>query len=123
MVTRTIVGLSGLTYEQRLNKLNLFSLQRRRLLGDLIEYFKILKGFSDISQSALCIAPSRQGGGGHALKLGKPHCKGSRRAHSFALRAINAFNILSSHVVETSSVPVFKRWLNEVWDNVFEEQG
>ena len=40
-----ITELHGQTYEQRLNSLNLTTLETRRLRGDLIEMFQVLKGF------------------------------------------------------------------------------
>ena len=43
-----IPDLKGLSYEDRLFALNLPSLEKRRLRGDLIEFFKIMNGKIDL---------------------------------------------------------------------------
>src|SRR5215813_14222909 len=46
--TRMIEAMKGKTYEERLINLNLYSLEKRRRRGDLIETFKIMKGFDSV---------------------------------------------------------------------------
>ena len=45
--------MEGISYEERLEKLSLFSLERRRLRGDLIEVYKIMSGVDRVDSQKL----------------------------------------------------------------------
>ena len=47
-MTKLIPRLRNKPYEERLSELNLFSLTKQRLRGDLIEVFKIIKGIENM---------------------------------------------------------------------------
>ena len=42
--TKMILSLRNLSYEERLKMLGMFSLRRRRLRGDVIEVFNMIRG-------------------------------------------------------------------------------
>ena len=48
-----IYGFSKLTYEERLGRLKLFTLEQRRMRGDLIEAFKIITGKEKIDSKKM----------------------------------------------------------------------
>ncbi len=50
-----------LPYEERLQRLGLLSLQRRRLQDDLIIAYKIFKGLLDIDPNMLFLPPALRG--------------------------------------------------------------
>jgi len=49
--TKMMKGMKGTSYEERLRKLNLWSLEERRNRQDLIEAFKMCKGLSRIRRT------------------------------------------------------------------------
>uniref|UniRef100_A0A8B9F6M4 Reverse transcriptase domain-containing protein n=1 Tax=Amazona collaria TaxID=241587 RepID=A0A8B9F6M4_9PSIT len=71
--TKMIRGLEHLSYEDRLRKLGLFSLQKRRLHGDLIAAFQYLKGAYRDAGEGLFIRDcgERTRGNGFKLKQGR----------------------------------------------------
>ena len=44
------LGVKGKTYEEKLKELGLTTLEERRVRGDMIEVFKIMHGFNDVSR-------------------------------------------------------------------------
>ena len=52
-VQRMLFGLEDVGYEERLNKLGLFSLERQRLRRDLIEVDKIMRGIDRVDSQRL----------------------------------------------------------------------
>jgi len=70
MATKMINVFSEFKYDTRLKKLKLTTLETRRLRGDLIEVFKVLKGYDHISEDIFFVR-SKSSLRGHQLKLQK----------------------------------------------------
>ena len=107
-----IRGLEHLPYEYRLRKLGLFSLEKRRLQGDLIAAFQYLKGAykQEGSQLFTRVENSRTRGNGFKLKEGRFRLDVRRKF--FTMRC---WHRLPREVVDTLSLKVLKGRLDGPW--------
>ena len=62
-------GMEGISYEERWTKLGLFSLERWRLRGDLIEVYKIMKGIDRVNSWKLFPRSEMTNTRGHKFKV------------------------------------------------------
>ena len=62
-----------MSYADRLKELNLFSLEQRRLRGDLIQTFKILKGIDNVNPGDFFDLKKEKRTRGHKWRLDKGH--------------------------------------------------
>ena len=67
--TKLVSGLRRLNYEARLKELDMFSLERRYVRGDMIEVYKIFKGEDDLNFSDFFILDTDTRTRGHNKKL------------------------------------------------------
>ncbi len=116
LTTRLVQGFRRLPYEERLRRLGLHSLRRRRLRGDLIVVYKMFSGGLGLDPSLIVIPPVRPGLRGHPFKvLQSP----SRRLLFNTSRKIleQAPHSYCNH----PSVNSFIRQLDSVWEELFAE--
>jgi len=107
------------TYETRLKKLGIYSLERRRLRGDLTETFKIMTRTEHVNCSKFFeLADVTSGQRGHSLKLFKPRCRTTVRQNFFSLRIVTEWNKLLQDVVDAPSVNAFKNRLDRHWHDM-----
>jgi len=96
----------GLTYEERLKKLSITTLETRSLCGDLIEVFKIFKGFDNIKHTDF-FTISFTGLMGHEPKLFKPRVCLNTRKYFFTIRVLDTWNSLPATIINCGTLELF----------------
>jgi len=113
--TRLLPSLRDLPYETRLERLGLYSLYCTRQRGDLIETYKLLNGYYNISPTIFFTMSNVNATRGHHCKLFKFHSRLLARYHFFTNRVVNLWFSLPANVISALTVAQFKKSLDDLW--------
>ncbi|PKU46118.1 hypothetical protein llap_3615 [Limosa lapponica baueri] len=115
---RMIRGLENLSYEDRLRELGVFSLEKRRLRGDLIAAFQYLKGAYRRDGEGLSTREYSERTRGNGFKLKEGRFKLDIRKKFFIVRVARHCNRFPREAVDAPSLEVFTARLDEALSNL-----
>ncbi|XP_077984051.1 uncharacterized protein LOC144438765 [Glandiceps talaboti] len=115
--TKLIPELRNLSYADRLRTLNITTLEERRRRGDLIQVFRLIKGFDKSDYELLFKLHQTSRTRGHSLKLVKSTVRLDTRKYFFSQRVISQWNNLPEHIIQAKTIVDFKIRLDQYMNN------
>ena len=111
--TKLVPTLRNFGYRRRMERLDLFDLQTRRLRGQLIETFKILKGITKIDYNNLFTLNTNQTrGNGYKIELKRYST--TQCGNFFTYKIASIWNRLPADIVNSNTVDEFKKKLDKI---------
>lgn len=111
--TKRLPTFSYLSYPNRMDQLNICSLELRRLHLDLVYMYKLMKGLLNVSYENF-FELKNTATRGHSLTVKKSKFRLDVRKHFFSNTVINSWNYLPEPVISAQTVPIFKKLLHTV---------
>lgn len=111
--TKLVPEIRNKGYARRLLDLDLLTLEQRRLRGQLIETFKIIRGHSTLDPTKIFsfnTNPTRN----HGYKLDIPRFRTNKFRDLMTVKVCSVWNALPEELVNTPSVESFKRNLDKI---------
>jgi len=112
--TKMLRGLKNPLYEERVRDLEIFSLEKRRLRGDLINVCKYIKAGCLESATRLFSVVSRNRIKDNRTKLEHREFHLSMRKNFFIVRVTEHWRRLPSKVVKCPSLEIFRTLLDPI---------
>jgi ribonucleases P/MRP protein subunit RPP40 len=119
-----ISGIQARDYPGKLKELSLWSLEKRRIMLDLMQMYKIVYGIGNIKCSVNLVKDQRRAQSVRAtrsqtdeLNIIKERCKLDVRKNFFTNRVADTWNLIPSHIKQITPVYRFKKhlidWMNK----------
>ena len=119
--TKLITDFYGLENKDRLKKLNLTTLETRRLRGDLIQMFKIVKGFDEVNWfnnvvfKNIWSDSTAQQLRSHEFVVERQLVKNCDQRHNFFINRVSTFwNRLPRDVVNSTDINIFNNKIDKL---------
>ena len=119
--TKRLANMKSLQYKDRLQRLNMYTLQTRRLRYELIFLYKIVNNLVNVKfDDFFQYSPSLRTRG-NRFKILYKHCNHDYRLYFFTCDIVSYWNKLTDDEIEVKSVPIFKSVLksffcrNNIW--------
>ena len=118
---RMVSGLRESTYEDRLKEIGLWTLEKRRLMFDMIQVYKVLNNVGNIELSVLKIGDNSSErintrSQSDSLNLVKKRSSLDIRKHFFTERVVEHWNRLPSEVKHAPTLRIFKNAIKKSLD-------
>ena len=122
-MTKLIPELRNKTYKERLEHLNLMTLEQRHIRQDMITMFNIINNKIDIDiQDIIDIVGGEAKTRGNSLRIRPKNVKLNVRKHTYFCRIWKTWNLLSEDTVRASSLSEFKCKLEKDMKRIFKGQ-
>jgi hypothetical protein len=108
-----VSGLKGKDYNQKLLELGLTTLEERRHQADMIQTFKIVRGFDKVDRETWFHMASQSARATRStdcpLNLRPQAARLDARRHFFSNRVVEGWNQIPDHIKNARTVSIFKR--------------
>ena len=108
-----VIELRGMVYEERLKELGITSLETKRKRGDLLQIYKIMRGFERVELDMHTRGPAGVGRRHNKQIIRERHVNAPMRDNFLLNRNATTWNMLPSEIAEADTVNQFKARLDK----------